>query len=162
MIKEKAGDEMTWKKCFPAKTQPTKEQIAAFIDNPLWFQFNDYLQQAYEVEPKYSYSGCSMQAGWNIKYVKSGKSLCTLYPMEGYFISLVVIGKKEMASAEELMPLVSPYVQKVFTGAKVGQGQKWLMLDMKEMAVLEDTLKLIALRREPQHQIEWRINNDED
>lgn len=144
---------MNWKDCFPAEIQPTEEQITTFIANPLWADCNQYLQQAYEAKPKYSYSGCSMQAGWNIKYAKGGKSLCTLYPMAGYFILLVVIGKKEMACAEELMPLLSSYVQQVFAKAKIGQGQKWLMLEIKEQEVLEDAWKLIALRREPKHQI---------
>ena len=35
---------------------------------------------------------------------KRGRSLCTLYPMDGFFISLVVIGRRE----EEQMPLVLP------------------------------------------------------
>lgn len=151
---------MEWKDCFPAEVQPTEEQITAFIDNPLWAVCNQYLQQAYEAKPKYSYSGCSMQAGWNIKYAKAGKSLCTLYPMEGYFIGLVVVGKKEMSAAEELMPVLSPYIQKVFAEAKVGQGQKWLMLEIKQKEVLEDAWRLIALRREPKHHTEWRISND--
>jgi hypothetical protein len=35
-----------------------------------------------------------------VKYQNSGKSLCTLYPMEGYFIALVVIGAKEEEEVE--------------------------------------------------------------
>lgn len=151
---------MIWKDYFPAEVQPTEQQIATFIANPLWDVCNQCLQQAYEAKPKYSYSGCSMQAGWNIKYAKAGKSLCTLYPMEGYFILLVVVGKKEMAAAEELMPLLSPYVQQVFAKAKIGQDQKWLMLEIKQKEVLEDAWKLITLRREPKHPIEWRRSND--
>jgi hypothetical protein len=27
--------------------------------------------------------------GWNIKYQKSGKSICTIYPQQGYFLALV-------------------------------------------------------------------------
>ena len=151
---------MIWNECFPAAKQPKEEQIADFINHPLWQKMNQYLQQAYETKPKYNYSGCSMQAGWNIKYAKGGKSLCTLYPMKVYFIALVVVGKKEMTAAEELMPLLTSYVQQVFTETKAGQGQKWLMLDIKEFAVLEDALKLIALRRKPKHSIDWRKTND--
>jgi hypothetical protein len=45
------------------------------------------------VKPKLSYSGCSMDGGawkgWNVKYKKSGKVLCSLYPKQGYFLALV-------------------------------------------------------------------------
>lgn len=30
-----------------------------------------------------------------MKYRKSGRSLCTLYPMDGHFVALVVIGEHE-------------------------------------------------------------------
>lgn len=71
------------------------------------------------------YSRCSMQAGWNIKYKKGGKSLCTLYPMQGYFIALVVVGSHELMEAEFLMPQCSDYVQTVFKNTKTGNGQKY-------------------------------------
>ena len=93
------------------------------------------------------HSRCSMQAGWNIKYKKSGKSLCTLYPMEGYFIALVVVGRHEFTEAELLMPLCSNYVQTVFNNTKTGNGQKWLMLDVQDEETMKDIFNLINLRK---------------
>ncbi|MCB5873787.1 DUF3788 domain-containing protein [Blautia coccoides] len=49
--------------------------------------------------------------------------------MQVYFITLVVIGRKEMREAELLIPLCSDYVQTVFKNTKVGNGQKWLMIE---------------------------------
>lgn len=88
-----------------------------------------------------------MQAGWNVKYKKSGKSLCTLYPMEGYFIALVVVGSHELTEAELLMPLCSDYVQTVFKNTKIGNGQKWLMLEVRDREIMEDVFSLINLRK---------------
>lgn len=137
---------MKWCEVFPASTQPDKRQIADFIQNPLWDEINGTLQSTYKTEPKYSYSGCSMQPGWNVKYQKSGKSLCTLYPMQGYFIALVVVGPKEMAEAELLLPFLSNGVREIFANTKTGQGAKWLMLDIWDKETLEDALRLVALR----------------
>lgn len=67
-----------------------------------------------------------MQVGWNIKYKKSGKSLCTLYPMKVYSIALVVVGSHELEKAKLPMPLCSDYVQTLFNSTKSGNGQKWL------------------------------------
>ena len=105
---------MAWHELYSLNEQPSAEQIAAYIDNPLWEAFNDYLNQAYETEPKYSFSRCSLQSGWNIKYSKGGKSLCTLYPMAEYFIALVVVGAKEMADAEAMLPVLTEEVSRVF------------------------------------------------
>lgn len=93
------------------------------------------------------HSRCSMQAGWNIKYKKGGKSLCTLYPKEGCFTALVVIGNNEFAQAELLMPLYSNYVQTVFKNTKTENGQKWLMLDVRDERIMEDIFSLINLRK---------------
>lgn len=97
------------------------------------------------------YSKCSAQPGWNIKYQKSGKSLCTLYPMEGYFIALVVIGEKERPQAELLMPALTPYTQEIYHNAGGLNGARWLMLNVTAEDVLQDVKSLIMLRVKPKH-----------
>jgi len=91
---------MDWSQLFTSDETPTLHDMDVFIRNPLWADVNAYLRQAYAAAPKVSYSGCAGQPGWNVKYQKRGKSLCTLYPMPGFFIALVVIGPKEMINAE--------------------------------------------------------------
>lgn len=144
---------MDWQEMYSKGAVPTYEQVEEYINNPLWLRLNDQIKQTYGIEPKMDYSGCSMQAGWNIKYKKSGKSLCTLYPMPGYFIALVVIGSKEMHEAELIIPFCSEYVQALFADTKAGQGQKWLMIDVKAESILEDVIRLIAIRAKPKKQI---------
>lgn len=138
---------MEWSALYTSENQPSLEMVTEYINNPLWMEFHNRIQSKYQIEPCMEYSRCSMQAGWNMKYKKSGKSLCTLYPMRGYYIALVVIGRKEMTEAELLMPLCSDYVQTVFHNTKAGNGQKWLMIDVREREVLEDVLNLIQLRK---------------
>jgi len=137
---------MEWNELFCEDQKPSEDEIGSYIGNALWAQLNSYLQQTYRCVPVTEYSGCSMQKGWNVKYRKSGKGLCTLYPMPGYFIALVVIGKKEMTEAELLMPLSSAYTQKVFRETQDGFQGKWLMLDVKDKAVLQDVKNLVGLR----------------
>jgi hypothetical protein len=138
---------MDWNMLYSNVTPPTWEQVTEYICSPLWADFNERIQSAYQIKPCMEHSRCSMQAGWNIKYKKSGKSLCTLYPMEGYFIALVVIGSHELAEAELLVPLCSGYVQTVFNSTKSGNGQKWLMLDVRDGETAEDIFSLINLRK---------------
>ena len=138
---------MKWDMLYSDAAPPAWEQITKYIDSSLWADFNERIQSVYRVRPSLEYSRCSMQAGWNVKYRKSGKALCTLYPMEGYFIALVVVGTREMTEAELLVPLCSGYVQTVFQNTKTGNGQKWLMLDVRERETMEDVFRLINLRK---------------
>lgn len=138
---------MDWNLLYSNVTPPTCEQVTEYIGSPLWAEFNERIQSAYQIKPCMEHSRCSMQAGWNIKYKKGGKSLCTLYPMQGYFIALVVVGSRELTEAELLMPLCSDYVQTVFKNTKTGNGQKWLMLDVKDREIMDDVFSLINLRK---------------
>ena len=138
---------MDWNLLYSNVTPPTWEQITEYIGSPLWADFNERIQSAYQVKPCMEHSRCSMQAGWNIKYKKGGKSLCTLYPMQGYFIALVVVGSRELTEAEFLMPQCSDYVQTVFKNTKTGNRQKWLMLDVRDRGIMDDVFSLINLRK---------------
>ena len=81
---------------FNKENQPTKAEIKDFIGTEIFTYFADldnHLREDYKIKPKLAYSSCAMDnniwRGWNIKYQKSGKSLCTIYPQQGYFMVLV-------------------------------------------------------------------------
>lgn len=138
---------MEWINLFPADTQPSEKQISDFIASSLWADLNRFLRESYEVEPKYSYSVCSGQPGWNVKYQKAGRSLCTLYPMEGFFIALVVVGAKEQMEAELLAPTFTEHVQVLLKSSGGISGARWLMINVTDNAILEDVKTLIQVRR---------------
>lgn len=138
---------MEWAKQYPADRQPNESEIALFINNPLWEGLHNFLREGYSVAPAYSYSGCSAQPGWNVKYQKAGRSLCTLYPMPGFFIALVVIGAKEMHEAELLMPLCSADTRELFARTPFSAGGKWLMLQVTSPEIFEDVKRLVQVRR---------------
>ncbi|WP_042346583.1 DUF3788 domain-containing protein [Bacillus massiliigorillae] len=141
---------MEWKDTFLQECKPTLEQVESFINNPLWSKLMDNLQDTYHISPQLQYSGCSMQKGWNIRFKKRGKSLCTLYPMKGYFLALVVVGAKEMEKAELLLPFCSTTVQEIFNKADLYIGGKWLMVPVLNHETLQDLRSLISLRVAPQ------------
>lgn len=138
---------MEWASLYGTNRQPSESEIARFINSPLWADLNDFLRESYQVEPSYSYSGCSGQPGWNVKYQKAGRSLCTLYPMPGYFIALIVIGAKEQMEAELIMPACAEYAQSLYEAAVFSMGGKWLMISVTDERILEDVKRLIQLRR---------------
>ncbi|HBC99734.1 MAG TPA: hypothetical protein DC053_10920 [Lachnoclostridium sp.] len=137
---------MEWSELYGRVHQPANENFSEYVNSDLWLELNSYLQETYHILPQIEYSGCSMQKGWNIKYRKGGKSLCTLYPMQGYFIALAVIGEREINEAELLMPLCSEYTQNLFKQTVSGYSGKWMMIDVKKTDVLHDVKKIIELR----------------
>lgn len=138
---------MDWIQVYPENNQPTAGQISDYIASPLWENLNEFLRESYQVEPSYAYSGCSGQPGWNVKYQKAGRSLCTLYPMQGFFIAMVVIGNKEQAEMELILPTLSAHVQGLYASAASVMGGRWLMVHVTDARVLEDVKQLIQIRR---------------
>lgn len=138
---------MDWNELYGAGDKPALESIRQFVKSDLWDKLNSYVQQEYSAEPKLSYSSCSWQRGWNVKYQKGSKSLCTLYPMEEFFIALVVIGESEKMEMELSLPLFSDSFRRLYHETKSGNGQKWLMINVTDSESLDDVKRSIAIRR---------------
>ena len=141
---------MLWSELFDDGHEPSYNQIKEFVDTPLWDDLADCLQQAYNVKPKLFYSCCSMDKGlwkgWNIKYKKSGKALCSLYPKQGYFMALIAVRAKEIAEADLLIPLCDEYTQNLYSRTKSGTVGKSLAVEVTSENILRDVKNLIALR----------------
>lgn len=137
---------MQWSKKFDMANQPSFEEIDAFIASELWQELNSALQGSYSVKPALSYSKCTAQPGWNVKYKKSGKSLCTLYPMDGFFIALVTIGNKETHELEQTLSSYSEYTQALYRRTPFSCGGRWLMISVTERAILDDVVNLVSIR----------------
>ncbi len=142
---------MLWSELFDKEHEPSDGQIAEFVSTPLWCNLADHLQQTYNSKPKIEYSACAMDGGiwkgWNVKYKKSGKSLCTLYPKHGYFLSLITVSEKDAAEADLLIPHFCDYVKGLYNRAEFAKHYgKMLGVEVTSEEILQDMKELIALR----------------
>lgn len=129
--------------------QPTIEEIKAYIGNEIFKQFLTYMNEEYKALCKIEYSKDVYFKGWNVKFRKAGKGLCVIYPKEGYFTVLVVIGSKEQDKFNDLYPALSKEMKEIYDNTKEGNNQRWLMIDInKKNELYDDVLKLIQIRRE--------------
>lgn len=127
---------------------PTIEEIEEYVRNPVFTLFCSEIKDTYQCNEKIEYSSCSWEKGWNIKFKKAGKTLCTIYPREYYFTVMVVVGTKEKASVEEMLPECTVELQSIYHQTQEGNGQRWLMIDLKDKEDLYyDVLRLVQIRR---------------
>ncbi|MDE6983919.1 MAG: DUF3788 domain-containing protein [Lachnospiraceae bacterium] len=126
---------------------PTLAEIGDFINNPLWDAFCTYLSRQYNAKPTISFSKCSWEYGWNIKFKKGSKALCTVYPRENSFVLMVVIGRKEKDLFEQSLPTFCPQIRQICEETQEGNGQRWLMIPLEDDdQVYADTKTLLGLR----------------
>ncbi len=126
---------------------PTLEDIAEAVHNPLFEKFCSKIKETYGVSEKIEFSSCSMEPGWNVKFKKSSRALCTVYPREAYFTVMVVVGQKEKEATEAMLSHCSVKLQEIYRQTKEGNGQRWLMIDLEDPDdSYEDVLELIKIR----------------
>ena len=137
---------MSWNERYPKEIKPELDDIGAFVASPLWRRLCAQVEQTYGVKPLTEHSRCSGAPGWNVKYKKGGRSLCTLYPAGGYFTCLVAIGGGAAAEAELALNTYSDYTRALYQRATPFNGSRWLMIDVRDEHILADALALIDIR----------------
>lgn len=111
-----------------------------------WLTLTAYIEQTFGAKPQIAFSSCSAKPGWNVKYKKSGKALCTLYPEPGSFTALVVTGASDMEKFMLTRALFSDALKELFDRTQLFNNTKWLMISVKDDAGLNDVKKLLELK----------------
>ena len=131
---------------------PTYEEIFNYMDEhtqSMWKDMNSFIQNVYNTLPKIMYSKCSGKPGWNIKYKKSGKSLCTLYPEKHGFITLVVITLDLVPMIENLSYEFDEEVIELMKTAKPFNETLWLMIRVDNFTIIDSIKQLLLLKNPP-------------
>ena len=138
-------EELLWHKCFPADRRPTMEEVSQRIGSPLFDCFGEWAREN-GLTAVLEYSRCGMDPGWNVKLRKKSRAVCALYPRQGFFTAMVVLGPKLVPLAQGLIEQCSPATRERFAQAGGMNGSVWLVLDITEDAVLEDVKRLSELK----------------
>lgn len=128
--------------------QPTVSQLEDKINNPLFRELCDTMESRYRALVSIEYSGDTVLLGWNIRFRKGGKTLLRLYPKDGYFSVLAVVGRKEKERVEQALPRMSDAMRNIYENTVEGMGQRWLLIDLHEAGALyDDVLRIADFRR---------------
>ena len=140
---------MTWNELYPIEREPTTADVDAHIASPLWDAFKAFVAETWGAAPRIEHSRCGGAPGWNVKYKARGRSLCTVYPRDGFFTCMVSVGSSEKPEAEALLPACDPYVRELYERSAEGSFGRWLMIDVTSEGILRDAEALMLLRVAP-------------
>ncbi len=136
---------MTWSEKYTQEFQPDLNAVAEYINSPLWTELLGFMEETYGVTPKIEYSKCSGAPGWNVKFKKGGRALCTLYPEKDVFTCLICIGSREVGEAE-LVLSSHEALRVLYENTKPFNGARWLMIAVTDGDVVNVVKKLITIR----------------
>ena len=127
---------------------PTEADIISFIgQSGLWQELRDFLDTSYDFIPEIIYYG--NKYGWTMRYRKSGRTLCSLFPEKGAFTLLLVLGAKEAEKASHLIHELTPEVSQLFGDTKQLHDGRWLWIRVTSTNILRDAKNLIAIKKRP-------------
>ena len=139
---------MSYERMLDGEHQPTEADILKTVGKKkVWLGLKQYLEQNYDFVPELVFYGAKY--GWTIRYRKSGKTLCSLFPEKGAFTVLLVLGKQEAQKALSMLGEFSTRVRKLVNGAEQRRDGRWLWIRVVTSVDADDVKELLKVKRKP-------------
>ena len=128
---------MEYKRMLDEGHKPGEEEILAAVGHAdLWLDLKHYLEQSYDFLPELVFYG--RKYGWTLRYRKSGRTLCSLFPEYGAFTVLIVLGRREAEKAVRILGELSRATRRLIGNTKQLHDGKWLWIPVREPEQVED------------------------
>ena len=141
---------MEYQRMSDKEHKPSEKEIICYLGGKAgeaWTDIVSFLETHYPLSPELDYGGTKY--GWAIRYRRSGKSLCTLYPEKGAFTILIVLGKNDVERFQEHMNEFSKKLVELFKSAKEFHDGRWLWIRILDKSDTQDIRRLLSMKRKP-------------
>jgi len=130
--------------------EPTEEEMMSFAGErakAAWTELIQFIEDNYDFVPETVFYGAKY--GWTVRYRRSGKTLCSLFPEKGGFTVLVVLGRKEADRALLMRDELSSEVNDLLGNTVQLHDGRWLWIRLLAMNDVDDVKKLLQMKRKP-------------
>lgn len=130
--------------------KPTEEEIESFIGEQAkeaWREIRKFIESHYDFVPETVFYG--EKYGWTIRYRKSGKTLCSLFPEKGGLTVLIVLGKKESEKALSTRDQLNSKIKELLGSTEQLRDGRWLWIRLLTVEDTDDVKKLLQVKRKP-------------
>jgi len=127
----------------------TKENLIGVVQNENNARLKDvcsYIESGLNAQPQTSFSTCSGAPGWNLKYKKNSKAICTIYPEKNEFYVLITFNNATLEKFDIVSGNFSKYTQNLVKSTQLHNGTKWFMVKVDSGEAAQDVKKLIELK----------------
>lgn len=132
-----------------ASTVPSKNELISVVkaeSNALLIDLCRHIEAEFDAKEQIDYSACSMAPGWNLKYKKSSKSICTIYPYKDYFTVLITLNFDALELFNIMADTFCQYIRDLAANTSGMNGAKWLSVNVTDKIIAEDVKKLLKLK----------------
>ena len=142
--------------------QPSDEDMILWIGQPIagaWTALRQFLVETYAILPVFNSGG--QRYGWNLQHRIRGRPLCEMYPEQGSFTALVILGKVELEQAMQRIETFGQTVRKALTESPRYHDGCWMYIRVSDPVTckndVQDIEQLILIKKKP-----LRRNNSSD
>jgi hypothetical protein len=129
--------------------KPTETEILEYIgdSSPLWVELRSFIEKNYDFLPETIFYG--KKYGWTIRYRKGGRTLSSLFPEQGAFTVLIVLGKKEVDKLFAQIETLHDRAKSIFENAKQLRDGRWLWIRVLGLFDIDSIKSIIKIKRKP-------------
>jgi len=135
-------------------TQPSDADMVQFIGQPIaeaWTSLRRFLVDTYGIIPIYNSGG--QKYGWNLQHRVGGRPLCEMYPENGSFTTLVILGKAELEQAMLKLDIYGRTVRQALEGSPRYHDGCWMYIRVADPLTcqqdVQDIEQLLLIKRKP-------------
>lgn len=128
--------------------EPTEKEMVSFIGEKAkeaWLEMRRFVEDNYEINPETVFYGAKY--GWTIRYRKSGRTLCSLFPERGGFSVLIVLGRRESEEAVSMRNELGSRIYELLENTKQLHDGRWLWIRLSTISDIDDVKKLLRIKK---------------
>lgn len=129
---------------------PTEEELSQLMEEDVfktWCTINNFIKDNYDMDILWDNGGKT--GVFELKYRKSGKTFCALYPRKKGMRVLIIFGKNEREKFETSRKDFSEYINNFYDNTRQYHDGKWLYLDIINSKVIADIERLLLIKKKP-------------
>ena len=129
--------------------KPDEKDILHSLDDAssLWLDIHRYIEEHYDFTPEMTYF--TKNYGWSIRYRRKNKTLCYVFPGEGNFSILIVLGRKEVERVELVKDTLNESIKNVFEQTEQLHDGRWLWISITNGDDLASFKTVLTAKKKP-------------
>ena len=140
---------MSFERMLDKEKTPSEQDILDYTgqSSDCWLDLHEYIAANYDYTRELKFY--AKKYGWVVRYRKSGKTLVSVFPEQGAFSVLLVLGKKEVEKAELLADQLNPRARQVLENTEQLHDGRWLWLRVQTAEDAAAVKLLLSAKRKP-------------
>ncbi|GAB6088328.1 DUF3788 domain-containing protein [Alkaliphilus crotonatoxidans] len=126
---------------------PEKQELKSLLADKwtTWEDVTGFIEDNYEMDKLWSQD---KSGEYELKYRRSGRTLCGLYPKAGTLEILIIFGKAERDKFEGQRADFTAYINDLYDQTKQYHDGRWMYIPL-EASIVDDIKGLIRIKKRP-------------